>query len=156
VQAGAEDETRASLGAAFGYPDAPQLYEAMNALLRQLDDVTGGEVILAMSNSGWAQKDRPIGQEYLDSLTRHFGAGLHSVDLQGEPSASRVRINERVAEQTRDRIPDLLPDGFITSDTVYVLVNPSTSRRAGSRSSASPAPDPLPSPESVRQTCKST
>lgn len=120
---GADDKTRARLEEAFGFPGAPQLYEAMNALLRRLDDVTGDDVTLAVTNSGWAQVGRRIGQEYLDTLARHFGAGLNTLDLQGDPSASRRRINEWVAEQTRDRTPELLPDGFVNRRTVYVLVN---------------------------------
>lgn len=120
---GADGETRATLEEAFGFPSAPRLYEAMNALLRQLDDVTGDDLTLAAANRGWAQVGRRIGQEYLDTLARHFGAGLNTLDLQGDPTASRQLINEWVAEQTRDRIPELLPDGFINRRTVYVLVN---------------------------------
>jgi serpin B len=49
--------------------------------------------------------------------------GLHTVDLQGDSERSRAAINDWAAEQTRDRIPELLPEGFVNARSVYVLVN---------------------------------
>jgi serine protease inhibitor len=49
--------------------------------------------------------------------------GLHTRDLQGDPEGSRATINDWIAEQTRDRIPELLPEGFVDLRSVYVLLN---------------------------------
>jgi serpin B len=123
AHAGASEQTQATLEAAFGFPDQPGIDEAMNALLRALADAEGDDLTLAIANSGWAQAGREIGKPYLDTLATHYGAGLHTLDLQGDSEGSRSAINDWVAEQTRDRIPELLPEGFVDARSVYVLVN---------------------------------
>jgi serine protease inhibitor len=66
----------------------------MNALLRALAAAESDDVLLAVANSGWAQAGRPIGQPYLDTLATHYGAGLHTLDLQGDSEGSRATIND--------------------------------------------------------------
>jgi serpin B len=123
AHAGASEQTQATLEAAFGFPDQPDVDEAMNALLRALAAAESDDLTLAIANSGWAQSGREIGQPYLDTLATQYGAGLHTLDLQGDSEGSRAAINDWVAEATRDRIPDLLPKGFVNARSVYVLVN---------------------------------
>ena len=60
---------------------------------------------------------------YLDRIMLHYGAGIETLDFQGEPDASRVIINDFVQDFTRDKIKDLLPQGSIKRDTVAVLTN---------------------------------
>jgi serine protease inhibitor len=123
AHAGASEQTQATLEAAFGFPAEPDIHEAMNALLRALAAAESDDLTLAIANSGWAQSGRDIGQPYLDTLATQYGAGLHTLDLQDDSEGSRATINDWVAEQTRDRIPELLPEGFVNAQSVYVLVN---------------------------------
>jgi len=123
AHAGASEQTQSTLEAAFGFPDQPDIDEAMNALLRALAAAESDDLTLAIANSSWAQAGREIGQPYLDTLATQYGAGLHTLDLQGDSEGSRAAINDWVAEQTRDRIPELLPEGFVNAQSVYVLVN---------------------------------
>lgn len=123
AHAGASEPTQATLEAALGFPGGPDLHEAMNALLRALAAAESDDLTLAIANSGWAQSGREIGQPYLDTLATQYGAGLQTLDLQGDSEGSRAAINDWVAEQTRDRISELLPEGFVDARTVYVLVN---------------------------------
>ncbi len=118
----ADGPTAATIEEVFGFPAAPGVHEAMNALLRQLD-VDEEELTVSIANSSWAQQGRQISTDYLDLLATQYGAGIETVDLQGDNEGSRQTINRWVAEETRDRIPDLLPPGFINPLTVYVLVN---------------------------------
>ncbi|MFH2052975.1 MAG: serpin family protein [bacterium] len=60
---------------------------------------------------------------FLDGVAQGFGAPLQEVDFMGDPEASRILINDWVAEQTRDRILDLLAPGTIDRDTELVLTN---------------------------------
>jgi len=48
---------------------------------------------------------------------------MNAVDFMTQTEAARVAINAWVAERTRDRIEELLPDGSIDSLTRAVLVN---------------------------------
>ncbi|WP_137285219.1 serpin family protein [Halorussus salinisoli] len=75
------------------------------------------------ANSVWGQEDYPFREEFLDLLDAYYGAGLNLVDFEGDSEAARERINEWVAEQTDDRIEDLLPQGSIDTMTRLVLTN---------------------------------
>jgi serpin B len=48
---------------------------------------------------------------------------VEPLPLRAESERSRERINEFVAERTEDLIPELLPEGFVNSRSVMVLVN---------------------------------
>ncbi|XP_051930350.1 antithrombin-III [Hippocampus zosterae] len=54
---------------------------------------------------------------------RVYGAEMMSLDLRGEPEASRDAINAWVANKTANKIRDALPAGAIGADAVLVLVN---------------------------------
>jgi serine protease inhibitor len=131
AQAGAGDETAAQIAELFGFPDQPQVHEAMNALTATLESANrsggengdGDEVILELANAMWGQQGREIGQEFLDTMATEYGAGLQATDFQGDPTGSRDTINHWVSEATRERIPDLIPEGMITPRTVAMLVN---------------------------------
>lgn len=43
--------------------------------------------------------------------------------MQEHPEDARLTINHWIANQTEDRIQDVLPEGALNSNTVLVLVN---------------------------------
>lgn len=73
---------------------------------------------LAVGQSGLAPE-----QAFLDLLSAEYDAGLELVDYATDPEAARAAINEWVAQQTNDRIPELLVEGTITPDARLTLVN---------------------------------
>lgn len=88
-------------------------------------DAAGGEhqVILTIANSTFGQRDLAIEPAYLDALARGFGTGLRVVDYRADPEAARALINGWVADQTAQRIAQLLEQEDITQATRFVLVN---------------------------------
>ncbi|XP_026054201.1 antithrombin-III [Carassius auratus] len=52
-----------------------------------------------------------------------YGAKLLPLDFKEKPEASRMTINEWIANKTENRIKDTLPEGSIDSNTILVLVN---------------------------------
>jgi len=94
----------------------------MNALdleiLSRRDDVT-----LAIANRVWAQRGTTVLPEYLDILTRDYGAPLAVADFGDAPETARAVINDWVKRVTVDKIPELFPTGTITAGTVLVLAN---------------------------------
>lgn len=62
-------------------------------------------------------------EPFLDTLALYYGAGLYLLDFASNPEAGRLVINDWVAEQTEDRIKDLIPPPAITVNTKLVLVN---------------------------------
>ncbi|MGB2985329.1 MAG: serpin family protein, partial [Phycisphaerae bacterium] len=106
------------------------LHPAFNALDLQLasrgEDVSdaGGEKFqLSIVNRIWGQVGYSFHEAFLDVLAEDYGAGLSLLDFLNAPDASRVAINDWVAEQTKDRIEDLIPPGAINTLTRMVLTN---------------------------------
>ena len=60
---------------------------------------------------------------FLDLVKQSYGAPLEEMDFATDPEKARAEINRWIAEQTKDRIRDLLPRGAITPDMSLALVN---------------------------------
>ncbi|MCE2502175.1 MAG: serpin family protein [Dehalococcoidia bacterium] len=112
------------------------LHPAFNALERTLAsrgegppgtpndaDGTGQYFRLNIANAVWGQEGYHFLPDFLDVLAEHYGAGMMAVDFVGAPDESRVRINDRVAEETSGKVKDLLPPGIIDRSTRLVLTN---------------------------------
>nr|MDQ3368504.1 serpin family protein [Myxococcota bacterium] len=78
---------------------------------------------LRVANRLFGEQAYELQQPFLEQIERAFGAPLEKVDFRTQPEPARTRINSWVAEQTNQRIKDLLPGGAITPDTRLVLVN---------------------------------
>lgn len=129
--AGARGNTALELKTAlrFTLPE-PRLHAAFNATDLALASrgvgqtgVDGQPFRLRSVNATWGQGGYTFLPAYLDTLALNYGAGLRVQDFAAQPDASRDTINAWVAQQTEDRIPQLLPQGSVTSDTRMVLTN---------------------------------
>jgi len=83
----------------------------------------GDEFVLNIANSLWGQFDYEFLEAFLETLDAEYGSPLRPMNFRGSPEASRQVINGWVADQTRDRIPELIPEGAITPETLLTLVN---------------------------------
>jgi len=81
------------------------------------------ELELATANQIWAQDGFALEEAFLDRLAAYYGAGVRTVDFEMAAGAARETINAWVAEQTRDRIPNLIPEGVLNEFTRLVLTN---------------------------------
>ncbi len=78
---------------------------------------------LHVVNDVWGQEDYEYVRDYLHTLEDNYGAGLRELDYINEPEKARLTINDYIAEQTEDRINDLIPAGAIDPMTRLVLTN---------------------------------
>ena len=113
----------------FTLPSA-RLHPAFNALDQALTSrgqgylgADGGPMRLNIVNTTWAEKTYTFKTSFLDTLAQNYGAGVNLVDFINAPDPARLAINAWVAEQTENKIMDLLAPGTITSSTVLVLTN---------------------------------
>ena len=131
---GAEGDTAAEMAQALQVAglDPSALHGALNALDATLEsrnrteppiDDREQQVQVSVVNSLWGQDGFAFVQEYLDLLARNYGAGIRLVDFRQAAEEARVAINAWVAEETNDRITDLIPQGSIDDLTRLVLVN---------------------------------
>lgn len=129
--AGAAGSTAQQMAAAlhFGLPGA-QLHPAFNKLALELasrseiKDVPADQQFrLNVANSIWGQQGQGFLPDFLDTLAVNYGAGLQTVDFTADPEGIRKSINDWVAQQTADKIKDLIPQGAIDTLTRMVLAN---------------------------------
>lgn len=135
TSAGAKGMTLDEMNQVLHITDPSAIHRSMNGLSSALEatnqsqDNTGdggegiSEVQLSIANSLWGQSGFSFEQAFLDLLSSEYGAGLELVDYMADPEAARQAINEWVAAETRDRIPELLAEGVITVDSRLTLVN---------------------------------
>jgi len=125
--AGARAETEVQMAAAMHFDLAQaDLHAAFNALSATLASRAGendkGGFKLNIANALWGQQGFGFQQEFLDTLALHYGAGMQAVDYDA-PDAARQTINDWVADQTEDKIQDLIPEGVLDELTRLVLTN---------------------------------
>jgi serpin B len=78
---------------------------------------------LFTANALWPQKEYPFHAAYLDLVRNRFGANAQPLDYIADADQARRTINAWVAEQTRNKIPELFPVNSLGSDTRLVLTN---------------------------------
>ena len=122
--AGAAGETQAEMARTlhFDMPNA-QLHESMLAFqgFWATPDKDSG-IRLNLANRLWGQRDFQFLPEFLDVTRSNYGAELIQLNF-ADSENSRQTINTWVEEQTEKKIVDLIPEGFLSSDTRLVLTN---------------------------------
>lgn len=129
VYAGARSNTAQQMAETLHFDlESARLHPALNALDLALAGRGGGGsqgegFSLEIANAIWGQKGYPFQMPFLDILAENYGAGMRVVDFAREPDACRLKINDWVAEETQDKIRDILPPGSIEPLTRFVLAN---------------------------------
>lgn len=83
----------------------------------------GPEFELDIANALWVEQTMPFKQDYLDTLTKHYEAGIASADFKNDPAGQARRINQWVSDQTRGRIAGVINEDQLSPDTKLVLAN---------------------------------
>ncbi len=118
-----QDTMHFTLGQEGTHPAFNQVELELQSRAVPPDDDADDGFHLHLVNSLWGQLGFPFKDSYLDLLAVNYGAGVHIVDFVGAPGAAKDAINGWVAEQTQDKIVDLLTDDDIDSTVRLVLVN---------------------------------
>src|SRR6478672_2244643 len=139
--AGADGETRSEMARVLHFPnggDVPGSFSALHNSLEQMSaktaelatnskkfpDVSGSEPItLNIANRLFAQKGYLFRETFLSLVKQNFGGAFEALDFVADAAAATQRINKWVADQTRDRIRDLIPGGALDKTTRLVLAN---------------------------------
>lgn len=130
VYAGADAETKTEIAQALDIEmdDDKDVHNLMNALNKLLTtppaylDENAQPLQFNVANALWVQQDIEISQDFLDSLSANYNAGLKLVDFSN-PEDARQAINLWVAAQTNDKIKDLIPQGVLNELTRLVITN---------------------------------
>jgi serpin B len=137
--AGADGETRSEMARVLHFPnagDVPASFSTLQQSLEQMSAKTGElvkeskkfggpsePITLNIANRLFAQKSYHFREAFLSLVKQNFGGAFEPLDFVADPAAATQRINNWVAEQTRDRIRDLIPGGALDKTTRLVLAN---------------------------------
>jgi len=77
---------------------------------------------LHVANALWAQQGLAIERPFANALDQEFEAPLQRLDFTDQ-KAAREAINRWVAEHTKDRIRDIVPEDLPHPDTLLALAN---------------------------------
>ena len=123
--AGARGDTEQQMGKVLHLGNEQKtLHAAFGALQRGL--AKAGEqkgIQLSIANALWAQKDHPFLPAFLQTAKGDYQASVAQADFKAAAEPARGEINHWVAQKTRNRIQDILPDGSVNHLTRLVLAN---------------------------------
>ncbi len=78
---------------------------------------------LNVANAVWGQQGHPFLPAFLKTVREEYSANIHQADFATAAESARSDINRWVAQQTKDKILDILPPGSINRATRLVLAN---------------------------------
>ncbi len=121
---GARAETAGEMNAVLHLGDDPDRARELLAREQRLLIAASSETVqLAIANRLFGERTYSFVPEFLEWTATQFAAPLEPVDFKVAFEAARGRINGWVKEQTRDRIPEILPAGSLNELTRLVLTN---------------------------------
>ena len=128
THAGARGDTETQMADTLHFDLAQdELHPTFNALDLELasrgKDEDAGGFTLRIANAVWAQHDYEFQQTFIDLLAESYGAGVRPANFREAPEESRATINDWIAEQTEDKVVDMIPQGIINKLTRMVLAN---------------------------------
>lgn len=80
-------------------------------------------ITLTIANRLFAEKDYDFRQSFLTLVKNNYGAPLEPLDFKHDANSATRRINDWVAEETGQRIRNLIPLGALDDATRMVLTN---------------------------------
>ena len=138
--AGADGDTRAEMARVLHFPsDSSSVAPSFASLQHSLEEMSvktaeltkkskefGGPsepITLTIANHLFAQKGYDFRQDFLSMVKQNYGAAFEPIDFTANPAAAAQHINQWVADQTRDKIRDLIPANALNKLTRLVLAN---------------------------------
>lgn len=138
--AGADGETRTEMARVLHFPNsgdaADASFAALQASLNEMSQKTAKiaerskkhsgpsePITLSITNQLFAQRGYDFRDPFRELVKTFYGVPFETLDFKKNPGAARAHINQWVAQQTRDKIRDLIPQRGITELTRLVLAN---------------------------------
>jgi serpin B len=123
--AGAGGQTAAQMAAALHFPlGQAAISQDFGTLLGDLNTAgQAGGFQLSAADALWAQSGFPLNSQFLNLVQSNYGGGPNQVDFINDTEAARQTINTWVANQTNQKIQNLIPQGDLDPLTRLVLTN---------------------------------
>ncbi|XP_047657736.1 leukocyte elastase inhibitor-like isoform X2 [Tachysurus fulvidraco] len=123
VSLGAAGNTATQMSETLHHHSAnDDIHVSFNKLMSELNKA-GTPYTLSLANRLYGEQTYQFVEKFLSDTKTHYNAELESVDFKSNFEASRVKINNWVEKQTKDKIKNLLVPGALDHLTRLVLVN---------------------------------
>ena len=122
---GARGDTATAMAHTLHFPsDASAVHSGFQTLLAQwAHPTTAGTYQLDIANRLYGEQTTSFLPQFMALTRDQYGAPLDTVDWIHHSEEVRVELNTWVAQQTHDRIRDLVPANGVSSATRLALVN---------------------------------
>jgi serpin B len=138
--AGADGDTRTEMARVLHFPnDGDAIHASFAALQSSLNEMAkktekiakqsekmGGPsepITVAIANRLFAQSDYEFRDSFQQLVKKFYGSPFETLDFKKDAESARGHINKWVADQTRDRIRNLIPANGVDATTGLVLAN---------------------------------
>jgi serpin B len=138
--AGADGETRNEMARVLHFSNKEnEIHASFSALQGALQDTAkksaaaveqtkkfGGPsepITLSIANRLFAQNGYDFRKSFRTLVQKYYGAPFEPLDFRKDAGGATGQINKWVADQTHDRIRDLIPSGALNETTRLVLAN---------------------------------
>ena len=124
--AGARGKTAAEMAATMHLDPnttSTDVWGAAAALVSNLELSSTKDSSVHLADAVWLQRNFPVVPDFRAAMESGFRSAFHDTDFAAHPEDARKAINADVADQTHDRIQDLLPPGTDLSAARLVLTN---------------------------------
>ena len=119
---GAKGQTADEMKSVFHFPESNILRPNFAAIYNDINEGVK-DYELRTGNALWVQQDFPFLSDYTSRIEKYYGGKAANVDFVKETEKSRQTINSFIAEQTNNKIKDLIPSGLLNAMTRLVLTN---------------------------------
>jgi len=119
---GAKGKTAEEMKLVFGFPESSVLRPVSASIYNGINE-GAKEYELRAGNALWIQQDFPLLAEYTSTVEKYYGGKATNLDFKKNSEKSRQTINSHIEEQTKSKIKNLIPIGFVDSMTRIVLTN---------------------------------
>ena len=119
---GATGQTFSEIQQVFHLPSIDTLLPNTAALYNQINQ-PNADFDLTTSNALWVTKDLVPAPLYIEQVERYLGSQITTLDFASDPELARQTINQAIAKDTHNLIPNLLPKLSLNRSTEGVLTN---------------------------------
>ncbi|MFT4312299.1 MAG: serpin family protein [Candidatus Woesearchaeota archaeon] len=119
---GAKEQTASQMQQVFSFPESDVLQPNFAALYNSINKANA-PYTLRVGNALWVEESFSLLDSYKDTVENYYGGKSVNLDLINQAQESSQIINSFIAEQTNNRIQDIIPPGFIHRDTRLILSN---------------------------------
>ena len=123
VLLGARGGTAAEIAAALHLARPDDAGPGLRAVSALLGDLATGDLTLRAPNTMWVAEGLPLDPGFTAALAGAAAVTLREADFRRAADQAREEINQVIADQTEDKIKDLLSPGAIRARTSLVLAS---------------------------------